>query len=48
MEYYTRIAVIGAGGPGLNHDKTWVPHLRDSLIVAKVGMQAPAEHYCLD
>ena len=27
----------GAGGPDPTHSKIWVPHLRDSLIVAKVG-----------
>jgi len=29
-----------AGGPGLNPNTTRVPHLRDSLIVAKVGLRA--------
>jgi hypothetical protein len=27
----------GAGGPALTHKKTWVPHLRDGLIVVNRG-----------
>jgi hypothetical protein len=32
-----------ADGPSLAHKKIWVPHLRDSLIVAKVGIRATRE-----
>jgi hypothetical protein len=34
--------IAGAGGPGLTHNKIWVPHLRDGVIVAKVGIRAKA------
>jgi hypothetical protein len=30
----------GAGGPGLTHKQIRVPHLRDGLIVAKMGIRA--------
>src|SRR5206468_1243502 len=31
-----------AGGPGLTPQQIWVPHLRDGLIVDKVGIRAKA------
>ena len=34
---------LQAGGLGLTPNKIWVPHLRDGLIVAKVGIRAARE-----
>jgi hypothetical protein len=39
----TQLGRRGTGGPGLTQWQIWVPHLRDSLIVDKVGIRATRE-----
>ena len=42
---YLTLSTKSVGGPHLTDNKFWVPHLRDGLIVAKVGICTKARAY---